>query len=113
MLRSRPRRAAMGRSAGFTLIEIMVVVVILGLLAGLVVPNVVHSAHTARCTKAATDCATIAAAARQFLVEKGRLPALEELVRREHGRSYLEKIPADPWGTDYVLRAGPERGGFR
>ena len=90
---------------GFTLIEIMVVIVILGLLAALVVPNVVQSSETARLQKAALDCKQIASAARLYFVERGRVPTLEDLTDRAAGTAYLEEMPNDPWGGAYEILA--------
>ncbi|MFY9344203.1 MAG: type II secretion system major pseudopilin GspG [Planctomycetota bacterium] len=94
--------------AGFTLVEVMVVIVILGLLATLVVQSVGDSSDKAREQTARSNCVSIAAAVRLFRAEKGKLPEnLEELVTKdEKGRSYLEELPADPWNHPYELRLG-------
>jgi prepilin-type N-terminal cleavage/methylation domain-containing protein len=60
-------------TGGFTLIEVMVVIVTLGLLATMVAQNVVGNAERARAEKAAVDCKQIADAARMFFVDKGRI----------------------------------------
>jgi general secretion pathway protein G len=87
-------------SRGFTLIELMVVIVILGLLAGLVVPNVQRSLRKAKIQTAKTTMIRIEGAIDQFRVEKNRLPdSLEELVG-EDGILGSE-LPKDPWGGDY------------
>jgi general secretion pathway protein G len=106
-----PTRAA--RAAGFTLVEIMVVVVILGLLATLVVPNVVSSADEAKETHTATDVRTIAGAVRTYVVKHGRVPELAKLIEPDaKGRTLLESLPRDPWQGEYVLREGPVSGEF-
>ncbi|HEX6811434.1 MAG TPA: type II secretion system major pseudopilin GspG [Planctomycetota bacterium] len=93
--------------AGFTLVEIMVVVVILGLLATLVVQNVMGAGDEARETKALADVRTIADAVRLYRSKNGKLPSLEELATKdEKGRSMLEELPKDPWNNDYILREG-------
>jgi general secretion pathway protein G len=94
--------------AGFTLVEIMVVVVILGLLATLVVQNVMGASDTAREKKAQADVASIADAVRMYRVNHGKLPdSLDTLSQRdERGRSELETLPKDPWDHDYILRQG-------
>lgn len=98
-------------TGGFTLIEVMVVIVILGLLATMVAQNVVGNAERARAEKASVDCKQIADAARMFFVDKGRIPSLEELVTPDaKGMRYLESVPEDPWGTGYALSAGELRG---
>ncbi|MEZ6036280.1 MAG: type II secretion system protein GspG [Planctomycetota bacterium] len=94
-------------AAGFTLIEIMVVVTILGLLATLVVTNVIDRADEARVAKAQTDVATIRDAVRMFRQSEGRLPSIEELTTAdERGRVAIEELTPDPWGNDYVVRDG-------
>jgi general secretion pathway protein G len=94
--------------AGFTLVEIMVVVVILGLLATLVVQNVMGASDTAREKKAQSDVSTIASAVSHYFVMHGKLPdSLEVLATKdERGRSELDNLPKDPWDHDYILRAG-------
>ncbi len=105
------RRAAANATAqaGFTLIEIMVVIVILGLLATLVVPNVLSMGEEAKVTKAQTDVKAIYDAASMFKLKNGKIPSLEELTTPdEKGHSYLDdNIEAkDPWGNDYFIREG-------
>jgi general secretion pathway protein G len=94
--------------AGFTLVEIMVVIVILGLLATLVARNVIGASDEARITKAQTDCATIAGGVTGYRAKHGRLPdSLEVLwTKDDKGRSELEEVGDDPWGNPYVLREG-------
>ena len=89
--------------SGFTLVEIMVVIVILGLLATLVATNVIGASDDARRTKAQTDVRTIADAIKMYRATNGKAPeSLEELVTKDdRGRSYLDDLPKDPWGNDY------------
>lgn len=95
------------RGAGFTLIEIMVVVVILGLLATMVVNSVQDSAATAREQKATADLKTLAGAVRLFHSQHGSMPSLDELAEPDRkGRRHIEELPLDPWGSDYVLSEG-------
>lgn len=100
-----PLRAA---QAGFTLVEIMVVIVILGLLATMVARNVVSAGDEARETKAKADVVSIADAVRMYRSKSGKLPeSLEALATKdEKGRSELESLPKDPWDHDYELREG-------
>lgn len=100
-----PTRSA---EAGFTLVEIMVVIVILGLLATMVARNVIGASDEARETKAKTDIATIAGGVKSYRSKNGKLPdTLEALATKdERGRSELEELPKDPWGNDYILREG-------
>lgn len=104
--RSVPVRTA---AAGFTLVEIMVVIVILGLLATLVVQNVVGASDTARIQTAKSNCVGIANNVRLYRTTKGRLPdSLEVLTSPdEKGKPwYMENLPKDPWDRDYELRPG-------
>lgn len=98
-------RAAQG---GFTLVEIMVVIVILGLLATMVAKNVISSGDEARETKAKADVMQLADAVRFFRSKHGKLPeSLEALATKdEKGRSELDNLPKDPWDHDYELREG-------
>ena len=93
---------------GFTLVEIMVVIVILGLLATLVVPNIMSSSDEAKEGKAKSDVKMIAEAVRMYYVKNSRLPdSLEDLVTKdEKGRSEILELPVDPWNTPYELVPG-------
>lgn len=104
-----PARAA---TAGFTLVEIMVVIVILGLLATLVVQNVVGASDEARVTKAQTDVKMLASAVSLYRSKKGTLPeSLEVLTERDDkgGGNLIEELPRDPWDHPYELRPGNNR----
>jgi general secretion pathway protein G len=104
------------RSAGFTLIEIMVVVFILGLLVTLVAPRIVGRTDEARRTKAAADVKGIEEALHLYKLDNGFYPTtdqgLQALVtkpetgnvpRRWNADGYLESLPVDPWGNPYVF----------
>jgi general secretion pathway protein G len=106
-----------GRNHGFTLVEIMVVVVILGLLATLVAPRVYDQLFRSQKEKAKMDIYNIKQAVEQYRIDHmGRLPeSLEELVTPdENGRVYIDdrrSTPRDPWDNEYVLEEDPERRG--
>ena len=87
--------------AGFTLIEIMLVVVIIGLLAGIVSVSIPKHLEKARHNKAKADIAGIGLAIQSFYMDNGKYPAnLDSLVQGDD--PYLDKgIPKDPWGNDY------------
>lgn len=100
---------------GFTLIEVMVVVVILGILAGLVVPRLLDRPEEARRTKAVLQIKSIEEALALYKLDNGMFPGtnqgLDALVEKpEKGRipikyregGYLDKIPKDPWGNNFV-----------
>ena len=104
------------RSArGFTLIEILVVIVILGVLAALIVPNVLSRPDEARATVAKSDIAAIMQALKLYRLDNQRYPTGEQglaaLVTKPEQPpvppnwktgGYLEKLPKDPWGRAYV-----------
>ena len=99
-------------SAGFTLIELMVVLVIIGVLAALIVPNVLERADDARATAAKTDVNNLMQALKLYKLDNLRYPTAEQglqalLVKPTTGpvpsnwKSYLDKLPNDPWGRPY------------
>tara|TARA_R110002072_G_scaffold46591_1_gene128797 strand:+ start:44125 stop:44556 length:432 start_codon:yes stop_codon:yes gene_type:complete len=100
-----PTRAS---QRGFTLVEIMVVVVILGLLATLVVPNIMGASDEAKEGKAKSDVKMIADSVRYYYAKNSRLPdSLEDLATKdEKGRSEILELPVDPWNTAYELVPG-------
>ena len=98
--------------AGFTLIELMVVLVIIGVLAALIVPNVLDRADDARVTAARTDVNNIMQALKLYRLDNQRYPTAEQglqaLIARPstapvppNWKPYLEKLPNDPWGHPY------------
>jgi general secretion pathway protein G len=101
-----------GLSAGFTLIELMVVLVIIGVLAALIVPNVLERADDARATAAKTDVNNLMQALKLYRLDNQRYPTAEQglqalLTKPTTGaiptnwKSYLDKLPNDPWGRPY------------
>jgi len=110
---------------GFTLIEIMVVVVILGILAAIVVPKLMSRPDEARVTKAQTDIKGIEQALGLFKLDNGFYPTTDQglqalVTKPETGRipnkypdgGYLKKVPSDPWGTPYVYLSPGSHGDF-
>jgi general secretion pathway protein G len=100
-------RAVPGRGErGFTLIELMVVIVILGLLIGLVGPNVMRALLGAGEGTAKTQMQNFSASIELYYIEKKSLPqSLEELTEPdESGNPYIKKIPLDPWGQPYEYK---------
>lgn len=118
MVRSTP--AAM---RGFTLIEIMVVVVILGILAAMVVPNIMGAPDEARAVKAKQDIRAIEGALKRYRLDNFRYPTteqgLEALVEKPTIQpepknwkpgGYLDRLPKDPWGEPYKYRNPGDHG---
>jgi general secretion pathway protein G len=108
-MRERSRKRLNQR--GFTLIELMIVVVILGLLATTVMPKILSRPEQARRTKAKVDMQNIASALSLFKTDTGRFPTtaegLDALVtdpgiKGYNSDAYLERVPPDPWGNAYV-----------
>jgi general secretion pathway protein G len=111
MQRPAPSRQ-LRRTRGFTLIEVMVVIVILGVLAALVVPRVMSRPDEARVVAAKQDIASLMQALKLYKLDNRRYPTTEQglraLVERpaaapapDNWKSYLERLPNDPWGTPY------------
>jgi len=97
---------------GFTLIELMVVLVIIGVLAALIVPNVLDRADDARTTAARTDVTNLMQALKLYRLDNQRYPTSEQglqalIAKPTSGpqppnwKPYLEKLPNDPWGRPY------------
>ncbi len=108
-----PARRCKLNGGGFTLIELMVVLVIIGVLAALIVPNVLNRADDARVSAARTDVNNLMQALRLYRLDNLRYPSTEQglqaLVQRPmqepaapNWRPYLDKLPRDPWGQPYV-----------
>ncbi len=100
------------RSRGFTLIELMVVLVIIGVLAALIVPNMLDRADDARVTAARTDVNNLMQALKLYKLDNLRYPSSEQglqaLVSKPttgnippNWRPYLDKLPSDPWKGPY------------
>ena len=103
------------RQTGFTLIEIMVVVVILGVLAAMVAPKILSRPDQAKVTVARSDIETISQALELFRLDNGFYPStdqgLEALVKKPtvapeprnwNQEGYLKRMPVDPWGNPYL-----------
>lgn len=108
------RRPAQRLQRGFTLIEIMVVVVIMGVLAALVVPKLISRTGESKVAAAKVDIATIMQALKLYKLDNQRYPTTEQglqsLIEKPTGGpaangwkagGYVEKMPKDPWGNQY------------
>lgn len=101
------------RQRGFTLIEIMVVVVIIGLLAAVIVPNLMGNVDQARISKARQDIQAIETALTMFRLDNARYPSTDQglksliqqptdpSIRNWRPGGYVKKPSRDPWGNDY------------
>ncbi|WP_416548807.1 type II secretion system major pseudopilin GspG [Limnohabitans sp. DCL3] len=100
------------RQKGFTLIELMVVLAIIGVLAALIVPNVLGRADDARITAARTDVGNLMQALKLYKLDNQRFPTAEQGLNAltlkptaepvpGNWKPYLDKLPNDPWGRPY------------
>lgn len=112
---------------GFTLIELMVVIVILGVLAGMIVPRIMDRPEEARRTKAEVDIGAISQALKLYKLDNGKYPSTEQglqalveppstgtLAKKWRDGGYLDKnsVPKDPWDNDYVYISPGLHGDF-
>ena len=106
------RRSAPRTVRGFTLIELMVVLVIIGVLGALIVPNVLDRAAGARVTAARTDVNNLVQALKLYKLDNQRYPSSEQGLRAlvakpttgvipPNWKPYLDKLPNDPWDHPY------------
>jgi len=108
----------MKNNKGFTIIEILVVLVILGILGSLIVPKLLDKPDEARVTKAQLDIKAIESALKIYKLENSIYPTTEQglqaLVKQTDIEpvpasfkkgGYLEDVPKDPWGGDYIYRS--------
>lgn len=112
---------------GFTLIELMVVIVILGILAGLIIPRIMGRPDEARQAKARMQIDSIETALKLYRLDNGSYPTTEQgltalveapsvgsLARKWREGGYLErgKVPKDPWGNDFAYLCPGVHGDF-
>jgi len=113
------------RHAGFTLIEIMVVVAIIAILGAAVVPKIMNNPDKARIVRANTDIGTIAQALEMYKLDNFAYPStdqgLQALVEKPTGDpepanwsdgGYIQSLPKDPWGREYVYVSPGEASDF-
>jgi general secretion pathway protein G len=112
------------REAGFTLIEIMVVVVILGILAALVAPNVISRIDDAQINRAKQDIRAVESALHLYRLDNFKYPSTDQgldalvnqpadpSIRNWRQGGYLDKLPVDPWGATYQYLYPGQNGEF-
>ncbi len=120
------KRQIMGQG-GFTLIELMVVVIILGILASLVVPKIMEEPGKAKQAKARIQIASLETALKLYKLDNGRYPTTEQglealvqmpetgmIPKKWRDGGYLEKgkLPQDPWKNDFVYLSPGANGDF-
>lgn len=110
---------------GFTLLEVMVVIVILGVLASLVVPNLLGNKEKADRQKVVSDLIALESSLDMYKLDNGHYPStaqgLQALLRKpdsaplarnyRHG-GYIKRLPTDPWGNDYLYLSPGEKSLF-
>jgi general secretion pathway protein G len=113
-MNTHPQNLRKHKQHGFTLIEIMVVIVILGVLAALVVPKIMGRPDEARVGAAKQDVGAITQALKLYRLDNGRYPSTEQglnalvikpatepIPSNWKAGGYLDKLPKDPWGQSY------------
>lgn len=114
-----------GSSSGFTLIEIMVVIIILGILVGLIVPRLMEEPDKAKAVKAQMQIESLATALKKYKLDQGDYPSTEQglqalvekpsigkIPKKYPEKGYISKVPKDPWDSDYIYISPGEHGDF-
>ncbi len=111
------------RERGFTLLEIMVVIVILGLLASLTIPNLMSNKNRADQQKVLSDIVAIENALDMYKLDNGHYPSEQQGIKAlvlkpiilpipmaYPPNGYIRRLPQDPWGNDYLMISPGKRG---
>ncbi len=111
------------KQSGFTLLEVMVVIVIIGLIGGMVVPNLMDNMDKAELKKAVSDISALETSLTMYKMDNYKYPNTEQglealtqetdiepLPRRFPNGGYVKRLPADPWGNEYQLLNPGENG---
>jgi len=114
---NRPAKHREQRERGFTLLEIMVVLVIIGVLAALVAPRFIERADEAKVEACKVQMESIGQALKLYRLQHGKYPTssdgLQVLVNAgKDGKRYLDSIPKDSWGNDFVYLSPGVHGDF-
>ncbi|AWL10626.1 Type II secretion system protein [Saliniradius amylolyticus] len=115
----------MKRHSGFSLIEVMVVLLIIGMMAALVAPAILGNQETAQLKKAAIDIQQLESAMQMYKVRTNMFPTTEQglealvnqptmdpIPRNYPQEGFINRLPQDPWGNDYQLLSPGEMGTF-
>ena len=114
-----------GAETGLTLIETLIVLVIIGLVAAMIIPNVINRPDEARVTVAQTDIRAISSALKMYRLDNRSYPSTAQGLRalvekplgapvpqRWYAEGYLSELPIDPWGNPYIYRNPGTQGAF-
>ncbi|REL31583.1 type II secretion system major pseudopilin GspG [Thalassotalea euphylliae] len=120
---SQIRATKTSKQAGFTILEVMVVIVIIGLIATMVVPNIIGSQDRANVQKAVADITSLETNLKMYKMDNYNYPTTEQglealvtqtdvepLPRRFPEEGYITRLPSDPWGNEYQLLNPGENG---
>lgn len=111
------------KTKGFSLIEVMVVILIIGLMMAIIAPNILGSTEEAKLKKAAIDIQSLEGALTRYKLENNNFPTTEQglealveaptiepIPRKYPDGGYITRLPQDPWGMDYQLLNPGEMG---
>jgi general secretion pathway protein G len=122
-MRKKMQSKCYTKQSGFSLLEVMVVLVIIGIIASMIVPNLMGSQDTAREQKAVIDIGSLETALGMYRSQNYNYPTTEQglealveqteiepIPRRFPEGGYIKRLPQDPWGNDYQLLNPGENG---
>ena len=116
-------KSKLKNTRGFTLLEVMVVIVIIGMMLSVVVPNLMGSQDTAKLQKAVQDITALENSLTMYKLDNNDYPSTEQglealtdqtdiepIPRRYPEGGYVKRLPKDPWGNEYLLLNPGEQG---